>query len=211
MPQVKYRDGMSEAARINARLKPSNDLQTADTHVQQGTGPTRVHHTVHRGAAQAVHDNPRSKSLLDDTGNMKIPTAGGPIMGSRKGKDMAKAKSGGGIRGNKNVRVNVKAGPPRSNKYDPGVIDMQGQSLAFARPPLVKGTMPQVPSGNAVAASTQCGPGGSRTIYARGVQGTHGAPAKGEPGITGTMRPSGAGKDILNEFGPNKKLPYNQG
>jgi hypothetical protein len=86
MPQVKYRDGKSESQRLSDRLKPSNDFGTADTHVVHGTSPTRTHTTIHRGAAQAVHDNPRSKSLLDDTSNMKVPMAGGEHFGTRKGK-----------------------------------------------------------------------------------------------------------------------------
>jgi hypothetical protein len=92
MPQVKYRDGMSEAARINARLRPSNDFQTSDTHVQQGTGPTRTHHTVHRSASNLQHDNPRSRSILrkdadTDIGDVmnRQPKAGPPNFGSFKG------------------------------------------------------------------------------------------------------------------------------
>jgi hypothetical protein len=35
--------------------------------------------------------------------------------------------------------------------------------------------------GNMVAASTVCGPGGSRTVYARGMQGVHGNANPGNP------------------------------
>ena len=40
-------------------------------------------------------------------------------------------------------------------------------------------TFDPVPYGNAVAASTQCGPGGSRRVMGSGSQGTHGSPAPG--------------------------------
>jgi hypothetical protein len=93
MPEVKYRDNKSEAARIAARLRPSNDMQTADTHVQLGSSPLRVHHTVHRGASQAVHSNPSSRSILRgdadadmaDVVNRRIPHAGPPNF-NRKGR-----------------------------------------------------------------------------------------------------------------------------
>jgi hypothetical protein len=75
-----------------------------------------------------------------------------------------KARSGGGLTSNKLVRPSVKAGPPRSNKVSIAATDALGQQLAYKRPNLIKGTMPQVPMGNAVAAQTVCGPGGSRTV-----------------------------------------------
>jgi hypothetical protein len=86
MPEVKYRDNKSEATRIADRLKPSNEMQTAGTHVQMGEGPTRVHHTVHRSATNLRHDNPKSRSILRsdaDTDNVR-PTAGPPITGHQK-------------------------------------------------------------------------------------------------------------------------------
>jgi hypothetical protein len=46
--------------------------------------------------------------------------------------------------------------------------------------------------GNALAAKTVCGPGGSRTIYASGSQ--------GQTGSGGAEKPSG--RDILGSFGP---------
>ena len=53
-----------------------------------------------------------------------------------------------------------------------------------------------VPLGNAVAAQTKAGPGGSRVVMRSGQQGTHG------PVNPGLPRP-GAGGDILREFGPD--------
>jgi hypothetical protein len=64
---------------------------------------------------------------------------------------------------------------------------------------LIKGTAPQVRSGNDVAASTVCRPGGSRTIYRSGFQALSGKVSQGEGKIGGN-----AGKDILSEFGPEK-------
>jgi hypothetical protein len=91
MPEVKYRDGRSETQRINHRLKPSNEMQTASSFTTNGSGPTRVHTSVHHGSSQMRHDNPRSRSVLDaDAGDNlrppsgRVPTAGPPIMG-RKG------------------------------------------------------------------------------------------------------------------------------
>ena len=65
MPTVHKRDNLSEEARIAKRLRPSNDEQTASTHVVQGSGPTRTHHTIHHGSSQKLHEDGRSKSLTD--------------------------------------------------------------------------------------------------------------------------------------------------
>jgi hypothetical protein len=48
------------------------------------------------------------------------------------------------------------------------------------------GSFRPAPMGNAVAASTQCGPGGSRTVMRSGQQGTHGAVNPGGPRIADT-------------------------
>ena len=45
MVEVKH-SGKSMEQRISDRLKPSSSPE-ADVHVQQGSGPTRVHHAVH--------------------------------------------------------------------------------------------------------------------------------------------------------------------
>jgi hypothetical protein len=91
-----------------------------------------------------------------------------------------KATSGGGIRGNKVRQVGYRSGPPRTEVISPsGVADL-GASINYPRQPLVKGTAPQVRSGNDVAASTVCGPGGSRTIYKFGTEGVHGKVSQGE-------------------------------
>jgi hypothetical protein len=52
--------------------------------------------------------------------------------------------------------------------------------------------------GNAVAAATKCGVGGSRTIYSSGSQGTQGPVNPGKPS------PS---RDILSQFGDDYRKP----
>jgi hypothetical protein len=59
------RTGPSDAERITKRLKPSNEMASATTHTQQGTGAQRVHTTIHHGSTQKYHDDGRSKSLTD--------------------------------------------------------------------------------------------------------------------------------------------------
>jgi hypothetical protein len=86
---------------------------------------------------------------------------------------MSKAKSGGGISSNKLVNPGVKSGSPTANKINPGGAAQLGSSTIQNPTPLVKGTMNQVPLGNAVAPSTVCGPGGSRSVSKPGSQGTH--------------------------------------
>ena len=99
---------------------------------------------------------------------------------------MAKKLTGGGILGNKNVNVKVKAGPPRTNVVSPASADQIGQSLAFKRDALPKGTAPQVPMGNATALTAGQGPGAGRTVMRYGSQGVHGPVAQGEAGIKGS-------------------------
>jgi hypothetical protein len=82
MVEVHKRDGMSDEARITKRLRPSNEMATATTHVQQGSGPTRTHHTIHHGSTQKYHTDQGSKSLTDMP---VMPGAGAPIMGEKKG------------------------------------------------------------------------------------------------------------------------------
>jgi hypothetical protein len=121
---------------------------------------------------------------------------------------MAKIISGGGITGNKVKSVGVKAGPPRTNVISPRGVSQLGYSTgsmmngpasftsknsAF---PMKAGTASQVPSGNAVAASTVCGVGGSRTIYKSGTQQVHGPVVQGQ---------SPGRRDILSEFGPESR------
>jgi hypothetical protein len=108
-------------------------------------------------------------------------------------------RSGGGITSNKLVRPPVKTGAP-SNKVNPGGVDQLGQKMAVktAFEPLYVGKGAQAPLGNAVAASTVCGPGGSRTIMRSGSQAQHGAPVRSD-------QPQG--RDMLSQFGPESRRP----
>jgi hypothetical protein len=93
-----------------------------------------------------------------------------------------KAKSGGGLTSNKLVRPSVKVGQRTTGVVSVAATDMQGQAIAFARPDLIKRqAQAAIPLGNAVAASTQCGVGGSRTVMRSGSQGFHGTANPGEP------------------------------
>jgi hypothetical protein len=112
---------------------------------------------------------------------------------------MSRAKSGGGIRSRVVKRVGQNLGPRSSNKVSPSAVDMLGQSTSFKRPPLIKGTMPQVPLGNDLSTNVGKGaPGAGRVTMHCGSQGTHG------PVTAGTPKGGNAGKDILSEFGPEK-------
>jgi hypothetical protein len=116
---------------------------------------------------------------------------------------MAKARSGGGIKMNKNVNVGVRAGPPSTHKISRTAVMHLGNKIGshiteggdVKRPryPLVEGTAPQVASGNALATNVgKGGPGKGRTIYKTGSQGTHG---RVNPGS------SPARRDTLAEYG----------
>jgi hypothetical protein len=100
--------------------------------------------------------------------------------------------SGGGINSRVVKSVGVRAGPPSTQKVNPAGVAQYGYATGDKLRPqgghtgvnaaerVFQGTAPQVPSGNAVAASTVAGPGGSRTIYKSGVQMQHG-PSAGQP------------------------------
>jgi hypothetical protein len=110
--------------------------------------------------------------------------------------------SGGGITSNKLVHPNVKTGPASSNKMDPRGVSQYGYAPGSTLNrdssyttknsglPVNAGTMSQVPSGNAVAAATVAGPGGSRTVYRAGTQ-----------SATPSVQMPQGGRDILSEFG----------
>jgi hypothetical protein len=77
-----HRKGPSDAERIAKRLRPSNEMATATTHVQDGDSPTRTHTTIHHGSTQKFHGDRGSKSLTDIPVQ---PGAGAPVTGERKG------------------------------------------------------------------------------------------------------------------------------
>jgi len=96
---------------------------------------------------------------------------------------MSKGKlSGGGIRGNKNVKVGVKGGKRTLDAISLEAVTGLGTRTAFPKPPLVKSTPNDfVPMGNTLAASCKAGPGGGRTLYGQsGSQSQHGKPSPGE-------------------------------
>lgn len=109
---------------------------------------------------------------------------------------MAKA-SGGGISGNKNVNVGVRTGLG-SKGSSPASANQLGQSLAFKREVVDSGRGYNAAKfGNEVALNVgKGGPGTGRTVHHCGSQGTHGA-------VAGAPRP--AGREILSEFGPDKR------
>jgi hypothetical protein len=123
----------------------------------------------------------------------KIVSGGGKIV------------SGGGISSNKLVRVGVRTGPANTNKISPRGVSQLGYATgsmmkgpgSFSSKnsalPINAGVASQVPSGNAVAASTVCGVGGSRTVYKTGTQMLHGKVAGPAPI---------QGREILGAFGP---------
>ena len=97
---------------------------------------------------------------------------------------MAKARSGGGVTMNKNVRVGVRAGPASTNVINPKRTSQIGTAVDSRAVERVKaGTASQVPLGNQLAANVgKGGPGAGRTLYGQcGTQGMHGAPAPGNP------------------------------
>jgi len=118
---------------------------------------------------------------------------------------MAKVR-GGGV--SKRVEVGVRAGKPQTNVISRDAVMHLGNQrgthvteqgdLKRPKVPLVERTAPQVPSGNAVATSTVCGVGGSRTVYRTGSQSQHG---KVNPGSTPAHR------ELHGEYGPEVSTP----
>lgn len=53
MTEHQLKHPKSQDQRIADRLKPSNDMATANVHSVHGTGPTRTHTTVHHSGNQA--------------------------------------------------------------------------------------------------------------------------------------------------------------
>ena len=73
-----------------------------------------------------------------------------------------------------NQRLGGKVGDPVTGK---GATGYKGETLYNRSAP----TFDPVRYGNAVSATTQCGPGGSRTVYKTGSQGVQGNPNPGNP------------------------------
>ena len=123
-----------------------------------------------------------------------------------------RAKSGGGINSNKRVEVGVRRGTASADKVSPGGVSQLGSATGdrlrapgahTGQPtsvPVFVGTKPQAAMlGNAKATDVgKGGPGSGRTIYRTGYQCQHGTPVQGS---------SPARRDILSEYGPDKRLP----
>lgn len=115
-------------------------------------------------------------------------------------------KAGGGYGSNVNKNVGVRTGAPR-HVVNPRGVSQIGSSLgnhATEHRQSLKGAAESVitskvgisqPLGNALAAATECKPGGSREVQRSGGQGTYGPVNPGQP------NPGNAGKDILREYG----------
>ena len=125
----------------------------------------------------------------------------------------SKPVSGGGIRSNKRVEVGIRAGSPSANKVSPGGVSQFGSATGDRpRPgmgghtgqntsqPVFVGTKPQTSLlGNAKASDVgKGGPGTGRNVYRTGYQSLRG-PLAGPAPVQG--------RDILSEYGPDKRLP----
>src|SRR6266699_5546808 len=93
---------------------------------------------------------------------------------------MARAKSGGGLHGNKVVRPTPVAGKD-NRAINPGGADGLGQHGRNI-PPLEGGPgyKPNVSDGNYKAWNCPQGPGGGRTVYPSGYQDQHGSVRQAE-------------------------------
>jgi hypothetical protein len=115
--------------------------------------------------------------------------------------------SGGGITSNKLVKPGVKTASPTRDRVHVGKVSRIGVHEVLAHghagAPLLTSIAPtsNAMHGNAVAASTRPGPGGSRTVRPSGHQGMH--TGKGEPSHPGP-RPSQTSSDPLASYPGDK-------
>jgi hypothetical protein len=121
---------------------------------------------------------------------------------------MAKV-TGGGIQSSVNREVGVRGGKRTTNAVSPAGLSQYGTAqggrikgsgsftgISSAKNVFEGAKTAATPMGNAVAASTVCKPGGSRTVYRAGYQ-------SATPNV---QMPKG-GRDILKEFGPEASDP----
>lgn len=110
---------------------------------------------------------------------------------------MSKVKSGGGLHSNKLVTRKSPKVEPKAYAINPAGVRQLGNTIdPKEREPLNAGrgySPPVGPTDNVAAV----GVGGGRTIMPSGGQGLHGPVNRGEP--------PAAGRDILGEFGPDKR------
>jgi hypothetical protein len=112
-----------------------------------------------------------------------------------------KSKSGGGITSRNVVNKPVRTGQPAKG-INPAYASQIGRSLGdhsdnpsrtsnYRGDPRIAAVpvSNNVPLGNAVAAKTVCGPGGSRSVMPSGNQGQHGPANPGSPPPKGELFP----------------------
>jgi len=115
--------------------------------------------------------------------------------------------TGGGIQGNKNVKVGVRAGPPSTNVISPRGVSQYGYATGSKMSgtghyttgntalPVKERTAAQVPLGNALTNNVgPGGPGTGRTLYGQG--GTNRQHGPAVPGQSPGRR------DTVAEYGP---------
>jgi hypothetical protein len=123
--------------------------------------------------------SPTGRPILPKGGGKPLPKSAAP---TRPG--ASPIKSGGGETSNKHVRTPVATGPAHTVNVNVEAVAQQGASqgdhttnkgsTGWKPPTLHRGTIPQVPSGNAVAGNVgRGGPGVGRTIFRSGSQGRH--------------------------------------
>ena len=113
---------------------------------------------------------------------------------------MTKSLLGSGGGSNKIVKPPIRTGSPGRGS-SPGAADGIGQTTQFVKDEVgrVSSFNSNVPLGNAKALDVQGGgPGRGREVHHCGSQGSHGPANPGH---------SPARRDILSEFGPDKRTP----
>jgi hypothetical protein len=122
-----------------------------------------------------------------------------------------KIKSGGGITSNKYVTNKAPKVEPKSKAMSPEATAQLGAATAFKKPPLVAGkgytpgALGPTGVGKATTSTATSGPGSGRTTYASGSQGSYGPVARGETNRAPDPPATAPGKDILRDYGPERR------
>jgi hypothetical protein len=121
---------------------------------------------------------------------------------------MVKVMSGGGITSNKYKTSNAgQKAEPVTHRGNVSAVAQQGIAVQFEKGPLTSGKgyepKPMGPTGIGRATTrTGVGPGGGRTTYASGSQGTYGAVNPGQVNRAPDPPATAPGRDILSDYGP---------
>jgi hypothetical protein len=108
---------------------------------------------------------------------------------------MSKARSGGGITGNKVVQSRGVVTGTNAKGVSPQSAARIGMQVITTTGPMVVGGPISKPLGNELAKNVGAGgPGSGRTVYPTGTQSKQPVPG-----------PMPAGRDILRDFGPDAK------